>query len=133
LGANAKGEIMGTVFKKTATKPLPKGATIIVRKGQRLVAIEGLPLESKWVANREIAAVRHLLLRSKSLRDQSQPSTTSPNHQGSYIGGKSKAVCWERGLRKSSSGLRTGEDKARVNGRFGRIGRTRRFSRYFLR
>ena len=31
-----KGEIMGTVFKKTATKPLPAGAKIIVRKGQRL-------------------------------------------------------------------------------------------------
>ena len=27
---------MGTVFKKTATKPLPAGAKIIVRKGQRL-------------------------------------------------------------------------------------------------
>ena len=31
-----KGEIMGSVFKKTATKPLPAGAKIIVRKGQRL-------------------------------------------------------------------------------------------------
>jgi len=30
-----KGEIMGAVFKKTATKPLPAGAKIIVRKGQR--------------------------------------------------------------------------------------------------
>ena len=27
---------MGTVFKKTFTKPLPEGAKIIVRKGQRL-------------------------------------------------------------------------------------------------
>src|SRR4051812_36581680 len=27
---------MGTVFKKTFTKPLPAGATIIVRKGERL-------------------------------------------------------------------------------------------------
>ena len=27
---------MGSVFKKTATKPLPAGTTIIVRKGQRL-------------------------------------------------------------------------------------------------
>ena len=27
---------MGTVFKKTATKPLPAGAKVIVRKGQRL-------------------------------------------------------------------------------------------------
>jgi hypothetical protein len=27
---------MGTVFKKTATKPLPAGAKIIVRKGERL-------------------------------------------------------------------------------------------------
>jgi hypothetical protein len=26
---------MGTVYKKTATKPLPAGATILVRKGQR--------------------------------------------------------------------------------------------------
>jgi len=30
-----KGEIMGSVYKKTATKPLPAGAKIIVRKGQR--------------------------------------------------------------------------------------------------
>jgi integrase len=30
-----KGEIMGTVYKKTATKALPAGAKIIVRKGQR--------------------------------------------------------------------------------------------------
>ena len=34
--AELKGEIMGTVYKKTATKPLPAGAKIIVRKGQRL-------------------------------------------------------------------------------------------------
>ena len=27
---------MGTVFKKSVTKPLPAGAKIIVRKGQRL-------------------------------------------------------------------------------------------------
>ena len=27
---------MGTVFKETSTKPLPNGAKIIVRKGQRL-------------------------------------------------------------------------------------------------
>jgi len=27
---------MGTVFKKTATKPMPASAKIIVRKGQRL-------------------------------------------------------------------------------------------------
>jgi len=27
---------MGTVFKKTATKPLPAGAKIIVRRGERL-------------------------------------------------------------------------------------------------
>ena len=27
---------MGTVYKKTFTKPLPAGAKIIVRKGQRL-------------------------------------------------------------------------------------------------
>jgi hypothetical protein len=27
---------MGAVFKKTVTKPLPAGAKIIVRKGQRL-------------------------------------------------------------------------------------------------
>jgi hypothetical protein len=27
---------MGTVFKKTATKPLPAGAKMIVRKGERL-------------------------------------------------------------------------------------------------
>ena len=27
---------MGSVFKKTATKPLPAGAKVIVRKGQRL-------------------------------------------------------------------------------------------------
>src|SRR5208282_1629135 len=27
---------MGSVFKKTATKPLPAGAKIIVRKGQRI-------------------------------------------------------------------------------------------------
>ena len=27
---------MGTVYRKTATKPLPAGAKIIVRKGQRL-------------------------------------------------------------------------------------------------
>ncbi len=31
-----KGEIMGTVYKETFTKPLPTGAKIIVRKGQRL-------------------------------------------------------------------------------------------------
>ena len=31
-----KGEIMGTVYKETFTKPLPAGAKIIVRKGQRL-------------------------------------------------------------------------------------------------
>ena len=31
-----KGEIMGPCYKKTATKPLPAGAKIIVRKGQRL-------------------------------------------------------------------------------------------------
>jgi integrase len=31
-----KGEIMGTVYRKTATKPLPTGARLIVRKGQRL-------------------------------------------------------------------------------------------------
>jgi len=31
-----EGEIMGAVFKKTATKPLPAGAKIIVRKGERL-------------------------------------------------------------------------------------------------
>ena len=35
-GERTKGEIMGTVFRKTATKPLPAGAKIIVRKGQRL-------------------------------------------------------------------------------------------------
>jgi hypothetical protein len=28
---------MGTVYRKTATKPLPAGARIIVRKGQHLV------------------------------------------------------------------------------------------------
>ena len=33
---NLKGEIMGTVYRKTATKPLPAGAKLIVRKGQRL-------------------------------------------------------------------------------------------------
>ena len=33
--AKVKGEIMGTVYKKTVTKPLPAGAKIIVRKGQR--------------------------------------------------------------------------------------------------
>ena len=27
---------MGTVYRKTATKPLPAGAKFIVRKGQRL-------------------------------------------------------------------------------------------------
>ena len=27
---------MGTVFKKTATKPLPQGAKLVIRKGQRL-------------------------------------------------------------------------------------------------
>ena len=31
-----KGEIMGTVYKETFTKPLPAGAKIIIRKGQRL-------------------------------------------------------------------------------------------------
>ena len=31
-----KERIMGTVYKKTFTKPLPAGAKIIVRKGQRL-------------------------------------------------------------------------------------------------
>jgi hypothetical protein len=31
-----KGEIRGTVYKKTATKPLPARAKIIVRKGQPL-------------------------------------------------------------------------------------------------
>jgi len=33
---NTKGENMGTVYKETFTKPLPTGAKIIVRKGQRL-------------------------------------------------------------------------------------------------
>ena len=33
---NTKGEIMGTVYKETFTKPLPAAAKIIVRKGQRL-------------------------------------------------------------------------------------------------
>ena len=31
-----KGEIMGSVYKETFTKPLPAGAKIIIRKGQRL-------------------------------------------------------------------------------------------------
>lgn len=41
---------MGTVYRKTATKPLPAGAKIIVRKGQRLaarvIAVRGLILQT---------------------------------------------------------------------------------------
>jgi hypothetical protein len=43
---------MGTVYKKTATKPLPPGANIIVRKGRRF---------AEWLdANKN--AERHPLL-----------------------------------------------------------------------
>ena len=36
MNADTKGESMGTVYRKTATKPLPSGAKLIVRKGERL-------------------------------------------------------------------------------------------------
>ena len=44
---------MGSVFKKTATKPLPAGAKIIVRKGERL---------AEWIDAKENAG-RHPLPR----------------------------------------------------------------------
>ena len=32
---------MGTIFKKSATEPLPSGARVIVHKGQRVVSSNG--------------------------------------------------------------------------------------------
>ena len=43
---------MGSVFKKTATKPLPAGAKIIVRRGQQL---------AEWTATeRDFAQAKEL-------------------------------------------------------------------------
>ncbi len=36
MPGNMKGDSMGTVYRKTATKPLPAGVKLVVRKGQRM-------------------------------------------------------------------------------------------------
>ena len=74
-----KGEIMGTVFKKTFTKPLPAGAKIIVRKGQRLA--EWIDAKGKTrtapltVAGDRIAVERRHLHRQVSGRLGDRPGS----------------------------------------------------------